>query len=356
MNAVVFGGFALLALSRLASLTVSARTVGHVAALLLIALLGYRYASCGSLSRAWGIVAFVAAWSWTPVVPLVALWSFGALRARQNSVMATKQRQEDEPAQAGAVPPDLTDFSNAHLTLKLAAEDYAGQVRAFHTPFASVYGDGVVPLLVEHEGRVRAVYVEGGPWNWPAKERCYRWLAGLRTSEREDLEVEIRSADPVPEVVSYYTGNTPRVVFELAGFVNFAWVNVADFAERNVATLRRIAHEYLDLEIGEGQAALESLDRIVVDALRPGGQVLPSTIILLGSLFGQMLITQYGGRWLVQGDDMDAVMVEVSSPAGTVKAYVFNKIIKLFNNGMEDSAAFMARSLGDRLRGAGAQG
>ncbi len=355
MNALVFGGFALLALSRLATLTVGARTVGHVAALLIIAFLGYRYASSGHLSRGWGILAFVAAWFWMPVVPLVALWSLGAIRPKQNAAMATKQRQDSGRARAGVVPPDLAGFSNAHLTLKLAAEDYAGQVKAFHAPFASVYGDGVVPLLVEQDGRERAVYVEGGPWDWPAKERCYRWLAGLRTSEREDLEVEIRSADPVPEVVSYYTGNTPRVVFELAGFVNFAWVNVADFAERNVATLRRLAHEFLDLEIGEGQAALESLDRLVVDALRPGGHVLPSTIILLGSLFGQMLIIQYGGRWLVQGDDMDAVVVEVSSPAGIVEAYVFNKIIKLFNNGLEDSTAFMARSLGDRLGGASAQ-
>jgi hypothetical protein len=233
------------------------------------------------------------------------------------------------------------------LAVKVAAE--AGQkVKALHTPFASVYGNGVVPVLLETEGREKGIYTKGGPWNWPAKERCLRWLGLLRASDREDLEVEIRSEAEVPELVTFYAGNTPRAVFELVGLLQFRWA-VPEFARENAATIRRLATQYLGLELGQGEAGLEALDRLVVETLRADDHVLPSSVILLGSLFGETLIERHGGNWLTRGEDIEEVVVELRSAAGVIEANVFGKVLKLFRNGMEDSTLWMARSIAERL-------
>jgi len=409
VNVLVFGAFCVVAVSRLLASGVSVRTVGHVVALLLIAWLGYRAASSDRLSPAWGIVAFVVGWFWMPVVPLAALWAlsvrkkstdrveatkpqnvakevdrsdpsprpprvsasepgglglwlltlkavvlalwdFCVRRIRKRRVVAAKAKKERDKSETPRVSPgDVAAFQQQLLTLKVAAE-YEGKVKAFNAPLSSVYAEGVIPLLVEVGGRERGIYVESGEWDWPARQRCLRWLGALRTSDREDLEVEIRSEEVVPEAVSFYTAKSPRVLFELVSFLQFRWVGISDFGAQNAQTLRRLAAEYLEREVAEGEQGLETLDRLVVDLLRPAGQILPSTLILIGSFFGEVLIARNGGRWLVRGDDLDDVAVEIASSAGTIEANVFGKVVKLFQNGMEDSMAFMARSIGERLR------
>lgn len=354
---LTFGVLALLALSRLTTQAASPRTVGQVTALLLIALVGFRYASFGRVSRAWGALAFVVAWFWLPVLPLIALWLVGRRRpavslepgapaeARASPVPpgADGQKVDARIASGEGVPA----ISQSLLALKVAAE--AGQkVKALHAPFASVYGDGVVPVLLETEGRELGLYTESGPWDWPAKERCLKWLGLLRTSDREDLEVEIRSDAEVPELVTFYARNTPRTVFELVGFLQYRWA-VPEFARENAATLRRLASEYLGLELGRGEAGLEALDRLVAETLRADGHVLPSSVILLGSFFGETLVERHGGNWLTRGEDIEEVVVEVRAAAGVIEANVFGKVLKLFRNGIEDSTLWMARSIAEKL-------
>lgn len=377
-EAIVFGGLGVMALSRLLAASASASTLGHVAALLAIAFLGYQGASQGRFSRSWGILAYVAGWFWMPIVPLVALWGMSvmwgkpnpggaprglsrltkhesaepavALRSSETPTAVSLADREQHRSDGASLSPELVHFQQSFFTLKVAAE-HQGKVKALHAPFTSVYGDGVVPLLLADAGREWGIYVEPGKWDWPAKERCFRWLGLLRTSDREDLDVEVRSEEAVPEMVSAFTGSAPRVVFELVACLQYRWVPVADFGKQNALTLRRLASEYLAIDVGEGDAGLEALDRLVVGVLRPMGQILPPTVILLGSLFGETLIGRHGGRWLIRGDDIDDVAVELVSPSGVVEANVFNRIIKLFNNGVEDSTVWMARSIADRLAG-----
>jgi hypothetical protein len=147
----------------------------------------------------------------------------------------------------------------------------------------------------------------------------------------------------------FYSGRSPRVAFELLGLLHIRLFEQADFGRENAATLGRLAKEYLDVGLGDGIDGLEALDQVVVELLRPSGPILASTVLLLGSYFGEALIAAYGGRWSVRGPTTGGVSVEIVSPAGTMNADVFGKVQKLYANGMEDSTAWMARSIGKRL-------
>ena len=159
---------------------------------------------------------------------------------------------------------------NAELESKLAAGEYAGRVKQGHVAFSSPCGSGQVPLLVEIGGRERGIYVETGTWDWPAIDRCHRWLAVLRASERRDLDVDVRSVEPVPEAVSFYLQKSPRVLFELAGLAACRWVGVAGFAAQNAAALRRLAREHLGLGMARCSASRPDLGRHA-GCGRPGG-------------------------------------------------------------------------------------
>ncbi len=359
LNALVFGGFALVSIMRAVSAWPSARGMGHAVGLLVLALLSYVYASRGQRHRIAAILVYLVGWFRSPAWGLLCLFLLWLVAAyRRAAARLRREREEKELARRAEAGPaeaqlegegkvsDGGSMGRILLTMKMAAES-EGKIRAFHASFSSPYGDGVVPLLIATEGGERGLYVESGPWDDAKEEACLRWLALLRTSDREDLEVEIRSDVDVSERLRFYTGRAPRVVFELLGLLHVRVFEQPDFGKENAATLRRLAPEYLDVELAGGIAGLETLDRLVVDLLRPSGQVLPSTLLLAGCFFGEALVAAYGGRWNVQGSR--GVSVEIASPAGTMDANVFGKVQKLFENGMEDSTAWMARSIGERL-------
>jgi len=353
MGVLIFGGLALAAVSRLLAPGASLRTLGHVIALALIALLGYRYAASGLLSRAWGILAFVVAWFWMPVVPLIALWGLAA--AKRSRGGGGRVGVETEPASAGSsgeeepsMPRNRT--TREALAMKLVARA-GGRVRGVRVPFSSPYGHGVVPVLLADGQGERGIYVEPGPWTSAREEECLRWLGRLRASERRALEVEIHSDVPAPDRLTFYSRPTPRANFELVGLLEVRVFAERDCGPGNAGTVKRLAQEHFGRDLGGGMAGLEALDELVVEELRPGGQLLPSTILLLGCFFGENLIDQFGGRWDVDGSGTGQTTVELASTAGTVNAMVFGKVTKLFNNGIEDSTLWMAKSIADRLRG-----
>ena len=359
IDVLVFGGFAAAALSRLLTSTLSARLAWQVAVLVLLALFGYRCATRGRLWRVSGILAFLAGWFWAPVPALALLVAVALFQRRvappkeKGTGPVTEPSEHRGGIQEGARGKDEGhamggELGRSMLTMKVAAES-PGKIVAFHGPFSSPYGDGVIPLLMETEHGQRAYYVETGPWDAVTQEQCLRWLAALRTSDREDLDVEIRSDQEIPDLLRHYTARTPGVLFELVGLLHVRVFEQPDFGRENAATLKRLAAEYLEMHFEDGVPGLETLDRLVVDALRPGGQILPSTILLLGSFFGETLIAQNGGRWSVEGPGADQVAVELASKDATMTAYVFGKVMKLFHNGAEDSTAWMARSINERL-------
>ncbi len=121
-------------------------------------------------------------------------------------------------------------FAHAHLALKIAAEA-KDRLKALGVPFSSPYGEGTIPILLDDSGTELGLYVEAGPWDRYKEERCRQWLALLRSSDRDDLAIEIRSDVPVPDAVSFYARRTPRVLFELAGLANVTWLEARPYAE-----------------------------------------------------------------------------------------------------------------------------
>ena len=201
-------------------------------------------------------------------------------------------------------------------------------------------------MLVRSGGAEKAIYVEGGLWTQPRQEVALKWLGLLRTSDREDLDVEFRSEDTVPPVLPFYARRSARVTFELVGLLNYCWVETEDFAEKNTATLKRLLHEYLDVEFGEGLGGLENLDHFVVHTLRGDAKdpwTLNSTFVLLGSFFGDVLQKLIGGRWLVTGrGTLEEVIFEATSEVGRAKVNVFKRVLRLYDNGIQDGTAPLA--------------
>ncbi len=349
LAAVVFGGLSLVALSRLLSAAASARTLGQVVVLLLIALLGYRYGKADRFLRIAGIIAFVVAWFWMPIVPLLALCGTCIWASKRKPIAQPAAKSEPtQPALKQKLLP--LDMVNATMALQLAGGEFDGKVRNMAVAFGSIYGEHSIPLLVELEGREHAVYVETGAWDNAAKTRWYKWVAALRTSEREELPVLIRSPTDIPDDVSTYAENSPRNAFELTGMMNVKWTDTPHFTELNAATLRRLAHEYFGIDLGQGLDALERVDQFVIERLGPSGRVLPSTLLLIGSFFGEALIAELGGEWKVRGRSASDVMVEIAKNGKTVEGNVFGKAAKLLRNAREDSLAAMAKSMLDQLR------
>jgi hypothetical protein len=276
-------------------------------------------------------------------------------QAAQAEIALTRREiaheQSSAGIEAGQVGGGEDALARSLLSLK-ASTEYGHQLVRLAAEFHSIYGEGMIPILVKENGGEKGIYVEAGPWEAQKQENALRWLGLLRTSEREDLEVEFRSDVEIPRLLTFYANRTPRVLFELVGFLNHRWVQRPNFAELNVQTLKRLLHEYMAVDLPEGISGLEKLDAFVVDELRgsdPESHMLLSTTILLGSFFGEVLRKQSRGRWLVDGETIEDVVLEVSSEVGTCKANVFLKVRKLFSNGIEDSTAWMARIILERM-------
>jgi len=364
---ILFGALALLALSRLAHPSATARTIGVAVVLMAIAAEGYRYARRHPIGRALGSVAFLIGWVSSPLLALIAL--VVAERLTKPRTTATHDAAvvpapprihgaQDSPGPA-VVPvaaasdgnevtsSDLTGFARHFLTLKAAAA--AGEyTKGFDSPFVSPYGDGVIPLLVEEQGREVAVYVEAGPWDSAKVEDFLKWLALLRSSDRNELDVRVESDAPVPATARFYAGRSPAIEFELMALLQLRWVPYERFGPDNAQTLARLAQEYLGRELTPDLEGLQALDALIVEDLGSAGHpVLPATHLLAGSFFGEVLIALYGGEWVVQGDHASDISVRVTSPRGDADANVFGKIAKLVRNGIEDSTAAMAESIGE---------
>lgn len=354
LERVVFGAFAALAVSRLWLRPGGPWIVVEVVVLVLLAFYGHRYASSGLLSRVSGILVFLAGWFWSPVAALITLWIMAWLKRFHRRATVENQApglpvdvQQDPDFGGPQSEAAAHELAQQALTLRVASEC---KVKRFHAPFSSVYGDGVVPLLVDVDGTERGLYVEVGPWEWEKKEQYFRWLGLLRTSDLEDLAVEVRSDTDVPADVTALTVRTPRAVFEVVGLLQMKWGSVAALDE-NATNVKRLAREYLEVDLSDDEQGLETLDKLVVDVLRPAGNVLPSTLMLLSCFFGRVLLNRHGGRWLVNGEDPEQIVVELRSPVGRIEANVFGKVLKLYHNGIEDSTLWMARSMADRLAG-----
>lgn len=363
MNVFVFGGFMVLAAWRLFSDALTARSVMQAVVVAGVAAFGYAYASRGRLSRAWGILAFLVSWYWIPVAGLVCLWTLARLKQGDHEKRAggsapDKVRTAPPTSEAAGMPGMKIEGGlgpeSFALLLRAGAEyEAAGASIEYGVSFTSPFGKHIVPLLVTTSEADLAIYVDASAWTTSTEERCLRWLGLLRNADREDLDVEIRGAQEVPERLRYYSALRPRVLFEVAAIPQCKWVDEAGFAQENAALLRRLAIEWLDVELGEGIAGLEELDRLVVEILREDGRghLLPWTVFMLGSFFGEALVSLYGGRWKVQGERVGDVTVEIEGAGGAIlEANVFGRVMKLFENGMEDSTALMGRGISEGLR------
>lgn len=246
------------------------------------------------------------------------------------------------------LPPDARSLLRTTLALKVAAE-WGPKLKRAAAPFQSDYGEGTIPILVETEDGERGFYIEVPPWTEPVEHECLRWLALLRTSEREDLDMEIKSEAAVPDLLSFYVKKSLRNTFELEGLLAVRW-KTEGFARANVTTLKRLAEKHLGTVLADGVEGLRTLDELILEYFSPEGHILPSTVILVGSMVGEFLISTHGGEWRVSGEELEAVVVALPTLHGVADVNVFGKVIKLFSRGAEDSLAAMAVAIDDVLR------
>ncbi len=241
MNLLVFGVFVAVALSRLWTSDLTWGSGARVAVLVAVALLGYRYASSRRLSRTWGILAFLVSWYWIPPVGLVGLLTLGRLRGGHD------RKSEDKPtapapAVGGTAPGGVGmtrvalegGYGPESLALLLeVASEYQDAETEYGVGIRSPFGEHIVPLMVRTVKREFGIYADANPWTTASEERCLRWLGLLRTSELEDLEVEIRGEHGVHERLRYYSGLRRRVLFEVAAIPQVKWVDAEGFASEN---------------------------------------------------------------------------------------------------------------------------
>ena len=246
------------------------------------------------------------------------------------------------------LPSDTRSLLRTTLALKVAAE-WGPRLKRAAAPFRSEYGAGDIPVLVETEEGERGLYFEVAPWTEAVEHECLRWLALLRTSEREDLEVEIRSEAAVPDLLSFYVKKSLRNSFELEGLLGVRW-KPEGFAQDNVTTLRRLAEKHFGTVLLDGIVGLRTLDELILEYFSPGGHILPSTVILFGSMVGEVLIAAHGGAWRVGGEELEAVVAALPTRHGVADVNVFGKVVKFFSSGAEDSLASMVVAIDDVLR------
>jgi hypothetical protein len=195
LNVLIFGGFALAAASRLVTPGPSAGGIGHAVGLLVLSSLCYAYGSGGQLRRITAILIYLVGWLGSPAWGLwclfglwfLGVWRGAAARLRRepeekNRVPCAESTQARGELESEGEVNDSGGMARMLLTMKVASEA-EGKIRAFHAPFASTYGDGVVPLLMVTESGERGIYIESGPWTSMKEEACLRWLAALRTSD-----------------------------------------------------------------------------------------------------------------------------------------------------------------------------
>jgi hypothetical protein len=236
------------------------------------------------------------------------------------------------------------------LLLKVS-EEYEGHETTFGEPFASPYGEGAIPILVHLPECELAVYVDANPWTVATEERFLRWLGLLRTSNREELDVDVRGSAEVSERLKFYCTQSPRVLFELAAVPQVKWVDDPDFGPNNVAVLRRLLTEYFDWDVPDDVSGLEVLDNLVATEFLKDGHVLPWTVLMFGSFFGEVLMSLYGGQWKIHGRTTADVTVEIPWAGGSVmEANVFGRVVGLLENGIEDSMSSMTRTIRERIK------
>jgi outer membrane protein assembly factor BamB len=158
-----------------------------------------------------------------------------------------------------------------------------------------------------------------------------------------------------PSGTFFRVSQSPRAKFELEAAKKTKSEQEKDFATTNADTARALVFKHCGRRIGKGLEGLTSLDECITTDLRAEERGIrlqvepaPATIFLFGCLVGEILIELFGGRWVMIGEGDVAVDIPLGK-GGIAQANVLGKVLKLFQNGLEDSTRFLADGIADQI-------
>lgn len=255
------------------------------------------------------------------------------------------------------------DLDEAHERA-VGAFDEAGFYVTEGTIMNSVDGplDGAAKLFNFHDdaGMYTGV-VYADEWD----EEVANGVLSLASSIRPEPSdgVFVVSATEPPAALEYLTGAHPRSAYalEAKGEVQNGPAFAADAAEHYAAVGRELVARHFGVEVDVDDVdELETIDDLVLSELRPEddperpaqGYVPHDALVPIGTLAGEVMRSGFerdhgaSTAWSDgQGVSSTGVALTVTAPdGGEITVNPVGKVFKLFENGSEDSVAYMYRT------------
>lgn len=199
------------------------------------------------------------------------------------------------------------------------------------------------PVQITRDDANVFVEVETGPWDAEAVDRVLDAAFVLRDSEYAHADLELVSAEPVPEKVGFFLGHSAAALFQLD-------LNDRDPGEDpgEPEALARgfveAARRRWDADLDYDLQSLSLTEELLLDALRekPGKTpILPPLVRGLGCYVGEILRRKAAtGSWqpAEEGRDEEGLVLEIDG----LIADPIGKALAFLENGPEDSVAFYA--------------
>ena len=211
-------------------------------------------------------------------------------------------------------------------------------------------GRAVLPMHLKRDGKDTFVEVETGPWERRTVEGVLGIAAVLRGSEHAGATLEVLSAYPVPEEVSYFCGRSPAALFQLDLVAYDNLENPGACAE----SFRSAAERHWDLNLDYDPGELPLVEELLLAAFEDAesgarAPVLDALVHGLGCYIGETVRRHAApqGSWRPALGWGEGVVLEFpgldADPIGEARAFL--------ESGTEDSVAYYVTYALEELNG-----
>lgn len=268
----------------------------------------------------------------------------------ENSFLCLDERTGAEIYRISVTPP-MSFYLGAHF---------------FGDAMLAGYESGHVFCFDTRDGRlVWQTQIAGGLWGFQAMDESLF----VTTHDARILKFSGDPSEPPetgtvkrkwqkPSGTFFRVSQSPRAKLEIEAVKKTKSEQEKDFARTNADTARALVFKHCGRRIGKGLEGLASLDECITTDLRAEERGIrlqvepaPATIFLFGCLVGEILIELFGGTWVMIGEGDVAVDIPLGK-GGIAQANVLGKVLKLFQNGLEDSVTQLAEALGQQVAAA----
>lgn len=255
----------------------------------------------------------------------------------------------EDPAQIIELEPGVSRAASISRTAE-ALRRRGEEVVEIFEEVSSPNGRAVLPIHVRRDGEDVFFEVETGPWAKRIVADVLKTAAVLRGSEYSDAVLEVLSAYPVPEEVSYLCRRTPDALFQLDLVHNGdSWR-----AETCARAFKDAAERNWHLSLDYDPQELLLVEKLLLQVREDGnGDSVPIHDALVrgfGCYAGEVLCrrAEPQGSWRSAADwGEESFVVEfpdaIADPVGKARAF--------FENGPEDSVAYYVTYVLEELNG-----